>query len=137
MTLGQLLDGAGPFRSDNTSGLIGAAKGLRFECGEVQPCGAMVAEAPSGVQLLIQTGGRTEAEPLPGYRDAWFSYIDARATYAIWPLGAGERQLLRSIVLIGQTGSGDAPIATVRLWREQEPGCRFDPIAQDCRAGSP
>jgi len=135
--LSRLFDRAGPFRSNDANALTGTAKGLRFACGGAGACGALVSVGPTGAQLVIQSTNGTESQTLPGVRDAWFSYVDDRSSYAAWPLGGQERQPLRSIVLVGQTAAGEAPIAAVRIWREQEPGCRFDPISQDCRPVAP
>jgi hypothetical protein len=134
----RLLDQKGPFRSDDAKRFVGDRSGFSFDCGQSQPCGARIATSGGETRLTVaDAGGETSVVSLAPVSSARFAYDDKKALAETWPPAPGERRLLRSVILVGQSPFGEVPLVTARLWREQEVGCQFDPIAQDCRSAAP
>ena len=133
--MNQLLNRRGPFRSDDPKTFIGGATRFSFDCGESRACGAGITTAGGVTRLVVDdTAGDATAIPLPQVSSASFSYGDAINLNENWPPAPGERRLLKSVFLMGQSPTGAVPLVATRIWREHEAGCRFDPIAEDCRA---
>lgn len=136
--LDQLLRRQGPFRSDDPKRLVGDKTGFSFDCGAKSPCGArLMANGHEPLLRVVDSGGEVAVTSLPNVDSASFAYSDSGQVNANWPPSPGERRLLKSIFLVGHSALGDVPLATARLWREQEVDCHFDPIAQDCRTAAP
>ena len=135
--LDALLEHAGPFRSDDASRFTGSAQAFQFDCNRPSKCGAALKSDANGALLSVQQGDGVETQRLVEIKKAQFAYLDDTRLQTRWPPSPGERRRLRSIALLSGDSGQSSPIATVRLWREQEARCEFDPIAEDCRLSAP
>lgn len=137
-SLDRLLAGAGPFRSDDRRAFSGDDHGFRFDCDRPSPCGASVIPHGDDVNLsVVAADGHVATTIIHAGADAAFSYEGERGRYGTWPPAAATtRERLRSILLVRNTGGSETPLAIMRLWKEQETHCQFDPIAEDCRAAA-
>jgi hypothetical protein len=136
--LAQTVDGPGLYRQ-GPGGLAGDATGFSLDCGRAAPCAATV-EANGGVlQVSFSQGdGRRRALPLRGLKSVAFVYEDAAGAQSRWPpvdagAMASARPALKAVSLVATTADGPLPLARVRVWADQAPGCAFDPIIQACR----
>jgi hypothetical protein len=135
--LNRLLYRQGPFRSDEPQRFAGDATGFSFDCGRPKPCGAQITGDAAETRLTLTDSTGAHDIGLARAPAAAFLYSDGKTLSVGWPPPQDERRMLKSVLLVGRSSEGEAPIAGVRLWREQEDGCQFDPIAQDCRAVAP
>jgi len=127
--LQRMLDGQGPFPAHVAGRFTGEATRFRFDCGEAEPCAAVLEDATSGQVLRLTTGGRTRDVALrrTGLR---FRYRGAAEVLDGWPPAAPGRQALRSLAL---AAPGGMAVVEARVWTEQPMACAYDPILQDCR----
>jgi hypothetical protein len=136
--LAELLGERGPFRSDDPAGFTGEGARFSFDCGGPQRCGAALEDEGEGAFLAVAgPDGRASRLRLPrGARSARFVYGGDRGELAAWP-PAGPRQVLRTVTLIAGDRDNGSPVATARLWLDQEPDCEYDAITLDCRRRGP
>ncbi|MDR3511016.1 MAG: prepilin-type N-terminal cleavage/methylation domain-containing protein [Caulobacteraceae bacterium] len=129
--LARLVLRQGPFASDAPNAFEGGAQSLAFPCRDGSTCRAdLQPNARAATRLAIATG--TVEPPLSlGQGQAAFVYGGDSDVNGNWP-PSGPRQILHWIGV--QDVSSGAPLALADVWREEPPGCVFDPIAQACRA---
>lgn len=133
LALAKLFAGQGPFVSTERSSLAGTSDRFSFPCSGTKPCEAALSETPSGARLTVQGVSGDADIPLPRVKQASFAYVSADGPRSSWPPAHGQAETLRSIIVVGEGSGVGAPLASVRLWREQPVACAFDPISQDCR----
>ena len=125
-----VLSGQGPFRSDQTR-FVGEGDAFTFPCG-VATCGAAL--RPDGADTILGLSTPASHDVRLGRRQGpHFVYVGSSTTGDAWPPQGVTPQRLQAILLMSQDGVGFDPIATARIWRQEEPVCLFDAIVKDCR----
>lgn len=129
-----LLDGEGPFPSEDRDGFFGDSDQFDFPCGD-RTCGGELVRRSNGIELVLRArSGRSSVFPLGADRALAFEYSSANGEHDAWPPTDARRpEALRSIELMRTRLGAEAPIAQARIWNEQAADCAFDTISRTCR----
>jgi hypothetical protein len=135
--LSNLMARRGPFVTVTTDAFSGDAAEFDFACGGSSSCRGQAVSTSQGRRLIVDNGAEgRRSVPLPGAGQVNLVYGGERDPTDAWPPG-GARQTLRWIGLLESSGDQATPLATTPVWREEAPGCVFDPIIQTCRTAAP
>ena len=127
-----------PFRSDQTTHLVGNGQALEVDCGASQRCAARIENG----SLTIQGGdGVQKAYRLPEGEAPRFVYIGSYSASDIWPPAAlpppaPSWQTLGAVIVQAKSGEEDRPLVTAKVWRQQRTDCEYDVVIQDCRGAA-
>lgn len=133
--LEDILDLHAPFRSDLPAELSGEATRFHFACAAPEPCEVSTAYRDERWGLKVTDGRGSERRlPLHLASPAEFRFVGERRTLAVWPdPAAGAREGLRAVALVEVGPTGETPVLTAHVWREQPADCVFDTVLRDCR----
>jgi hypothetical protein len=129
----------GPFRSDQTSHLVGDGQSIELDCGGFSRCAARIEEG----RLIVRNGqGQETTLTLPDGPGPRFVYVGSYSRGDVWPPAslpppAPSWQGLKAVAIQAGSDTVKAPLAVARVWRQQRADCEYDVVIQDCRgAGS-
>jgi type II secretory pathway pseudopilin PulG len=127
-----------PFRSDQTSHLIGNGQMLDAACGSTERCSARIEDG----SLVIQRGdGAEKSYRLPDGENPHFVYIGSYSTGGIWPPEAlpppaPSWQTLGAVMIQSKIEGQEKPLVVAKIWRQQRADCEYDVVIQDCRGAA-
>lgn len=130
--LAALVQGQGPFRSDEPDAFTGDARSFEFPCGS-GTCGAELTD----VGLTVtQPPAAPRTIPLSGADRLQFSYVGSQSQVPAWPAAppsgtAQPWQVLQTILL--QDAASGEPVVATRITIQQAADCQYDGIIKDCR----
>lgn len=132
--LSRLLEGAGPFRSDDAKGLSGEADHFSFACGQ-NTCGGELTRKERITNLVLRgPDGSTRTVPIGTAGALNFAYDDEVGEELSWPPSdAVQPRTLRAISIVKPRLGGDPALATARVFAEQPAVCAYDAISRTCR----
>ena len=134
VTLDRLLEGHGPFRSNDAAGFTGADHLFQFDCAQAAPCAVQLVEASDGnLALRMQRGSTTTMLPLRSPGPAHLQYEGALGVLKSWPPPAEPRQALRAISVVRDGADAHGVLLESHLWTQEALNCEFDVVLQDCR----
>jgi prepilin-type N-terminal cleavage/methylation domain-containing protein len=125
-----LLQSAGPFRSSDAS-FAGSSRDFDFPCG-TQHCSAALGEVGEETVLRLRTPDVVSIG-LGRLHNAHFEYVGSKTSDDTWPATTSQTERLEAVRLLSADAKGFNPLATARVWRQEEPGCQFDAVIGDCR----
>lgn len=126
-----------PFRSDQTTHLVGARSALEVDCGDGRRCAARI----ENDALIIRDGRGEETRlRLPDGEAPSFRYIGSYSASDLWPPAplpppAPAWQTLNAIAIVSKNEVGERPLVVAKIWRQQRADCEYDVVIQDCRGG--
>ena len=135
--LNQVMEGAGPFASDDPNPLTGTATHFSVDCNEAKPCRADLISADRSTDLVVNRGGLDRRIRLPGATRARFVYVGSKTVGAVWPSSSVVPERLRAITIVRSARDQETPIAAVWLWNDELADCVFDALDGACRKVTP